>query len=682
MFIGASYYSECWPVAQYAQDARQMAEAGFNVVRVGEFAWSRFQPQPDRYEFGWMDECIGQMKAHGIRTLLGTPTRVAPPWLVERDRSMLIVNVDGSRAAYGGRYEFCLNHPIFREEAAALVQAIAGHYRDEEGIFAWHLDNEYGVGICYCERCAVAFQSWLQQRYGSLDELNRCWGSVYWSTEYTKWEQIDTPRDTENRQNPAVYLDYRRFFSDVTIGFARMATDAIRATGDTRPIVTNLHSSFEPHNLDYFTLNDFLDVAATNNNFPQSDSGQMNLDLSHGLKRRSFWSVEQRVSGGGVPVMTPISRPGDVRRWTYLTIGHGADAVIYWAWRRYLLGQEQYWGGILEHDGELGRFYTEARETAAELAQLAPALQDTAVLPDVGILISYDARWALDVELNHPELSFEKLAHSFWKAFRRRALNCEFSRPDADLSRYRLVVAPTLLLINPRIVRNLRQYVENGGILVLTVRCGVKDWNNKIATGDLLAAWRELTGVRVAEFTPLAFLKDSRIGRILGNYEKVELATTAEAKPVQTVTTAAGFLRAETYPVHTWMEILEPRGDVEILASYGQDYCAGAAAIVRHRIGTGQVFTLGTLLESEGQAHLVDWLLDEAGVQPAMHTPEDVEVLIREGADGKIYFLLNHGTTQCEVVLPTPMQDLLTQEPAGPSLQIPARGVRVLRQQA
>ncbi|HUX87038.1 MAG TPA: alpha-amylase family protein, partial [Chloroflexota bacterium] len=492
MLIGASYYSECWPTEQYATDARLMAEAGFNVVRMGEFAWSRFQPTADRFDFTWMDGCLGQMKANKIQTVLGTPTRVAPPWLVAQDRSMLIVNFDGSRAAYGGRYEFCLNHPTFRAAALALVRALAEHYRDEAGILAWHLDNEFGVGICYCERCAVAFQAWLRQRYGSLTELNRRWGSVYWSTEYTEWEQVDTPRKTDNRQNPAVYLDYHRFFSDVTVGFARQTAELIRATGDSRPLVTNPHSTFEPHNLDYYALSEFLDPAATNNNFPHTHSGQMNLDMVHGLKRKPFWSVEQRVSGGGVPVMTPIARPGDVRRWTYLTIGHGADAVIYWAWRRYLLGQEQYWGGILEHDGEPGRFFAEVRQVAEEMHQLAPILDGSDSVPEVGIVNSPDSRWALDAELNHPDLAYERLAHSFWQPLRRRALSVEFTAPTADLGRYRLVVVPTQLLVQGALVANLRGYVENGGVLVLTVRCGVKDWNNKIATGDLLAAWRAL----------------------------------------------------------------------------------------------------------------------------------------------------------------------------------------------
>lgn len=679
MLLGASYYSECWPRERYPIDARMMAEAGLRVARMGEFAWSRFQPTPDDYQFDWMDECIGHLKANRIGSLLGTPTRVAPPWLVAQDRSMLIVNVDSSRAAYGGRYEFCLNNPTFRDAAANLVRAMAEHYRSEDGIIGWHLDNEYGVGICYCERCAGAFRRWLQERYGSLAVLNARWGTVYWSTEYTAWDQIDTPRKTENRQNPAMYLDYRRFFSDLTVAFARMASDLIRATGDRRPIMTNPHSSFEPHNLDYYRLAEIQDLAATNNNFPHTHSGQMNLDLIHGLKRKPFWSVEQRVSGGGVPVMTPISRPGDVRRWTYLTIGHGANAVIYWGWRRYTLGQEQYWGGILEHDAKPGRFYAEVRAIAAELARLGPALDETEVRPDVGILNSYDARWALDVELNHPDLGYERLAHSFWEPLRERALACEFSRPDADLARYRLVVAPTLLLINPEIVANLRRYVERGGTLVLTVRCGVKDWNNKIAMDDLLQAWRALTGVRVAEFTPLSADRSDPIGRLQSNYETVSVSASPEDESPQTIRTGAGFLREETYPAHAWMEILEPETEVEVLATYDQDYCAGSPAIVRHRLGRGQVITLGTVLRSGGQADLIDWLLAEAGIQPLIVTPPGVEALIRRGPDGDLVILLNETTTTGEVDLPAPMDDLLSGDQVPSRIEIPPRGVRVLR---
>ena len=473
-------------------------------------------------------------------------------------------------------------------------------------------------------------------------------------------------------------LDYRRFFSDVTIRFARMAADTVQSLGDSRPLMTNMHSSFAPHNLDYYTLNRGLDIAATNNNFPQTDSGQMNLDLAHGMKRKPFWSVEQCVSGGGVPVMTTISRPGDARRWTYLTVGHGADAVMYWAWRRYTLGQEQFWGGILAHDGEPGRFYDELRQTASELQRLWPVLEGTDVRPEVGIINSHDCRWALDVELNHPDLAYERLAHSFWRPLRDRGITCEFADPEADLTRYRLVIAPALLLVNPGIVANLHRFVQEGGILVVTVRSGVKDWNNKMASGDLLQSWRALTGVRIAEFFPLDLHPGSRTAQFMGSYEQVNVASSRSHPAGQEIVTADGFLPHGAYPVETWIELLEPQAEVEVLATYGRDYCAGAAAVARRRIGAGQVVTLGTVLSKDAQDDLADWLLAEASVQQPIRATAGVEVLVRRAAARQVFILLNHTDEAQSVRTRMPMRDPLAGTVIEGQVDVPARGVRVL----
>ena len=404
----------------------------------------------------------------------------------------------------------------------------------------------------------------------------------------------------------------------------------------------------------------------------------MNLDLAHGLKHRPFWSVEQCVSGGGVPVMTTISRPGDARRWTYLTVGHGANAVMYWAWRRYLLGQEQFWGGILAHDGEPGRFYDELQQTAGELQHLWPLLEGTDVRPEASIINSYDCRWALDVELNHPDLAYERLAHSFWRPLRDRGINCEFTDPEADLGRYRLVVAPSLLLINREIVENLRRFVLGGGVLVLSVRSGVKDWNNKMAFGNLLQSWRSLTGVRIAEFFPLDLHPASRIAQFMGSYEQVDAASSRSGQVKQEILTADGFLPRAAYPVETWIELLEPQAEVEILARYGRDYYAGAAAVTRHRVGDGQVVTLGTILGNAGQGDLVDWLLAEATIHQPMVPTAGIEVLVRSAPDRQVFILSNHTDEARNVRIRALMRDPLAGTAIGGQVQIPERGVRVL----
>jgi beta-galactosidase len=52
--------------------------------------------------------------------------------------------------------------------------------------------------------------------------------------------------------------------------------------------------------------------------------------------------------------------------------------------------------------------------------------------------------------------------------------------PREDLSKYRLVIAPRLYVMDQKIAENLRSFVENGGVLCLTPRSGVADEYNVI----------------------------------------------------------------------------------------------------------------------------------------------------------------------------------------------------------
>src|SRR5262245_48457561 len=39
MYVGADYYPEHWPEERWETDLKMMKDAGFNIVRVGEFSW-------------------------------------------------------------------------------------------------------------------------------------------------------------------------------------------------------------------------------------------------------------------------------------------------------------------------------------------------------------------------------------------------------------------------------------------------------------------------------------------------------------------------------------------------------------------------------------------------------------------------------------------------------------------
>ena len=200
---GVDYYPEHWPRERWETDARMMAECGFNVVRVGEFAWSVFEPEPGRYEFGWLDEAMEILDRHGIKIIMGTPTSGVPPWFSSKYPESLIVDSTGRRASWVGRYFTCFTHAPFLEACEKLVSAQVAHYKGDKRIIGWHIHNELGGSKCFCERCRADFQSWLKQRYGDVSELNRRMGTVFWSQVFNDFSQVPGENIVHGESSPA-----------------------------------------------------------------------------------------------------------------------------------------------------------------------------------------------------------------------------------------------------------------------------------------------------------------------------------------------------------------------------------------------------------------------------------------------------------------------------------------------
>ena len=97
MRIGADYYPEHWPPERWKHDAELMKRAGLQLVRVGEFAWSRFEPRPGATDFSWLDEAIDMLAEAEISVIMGTPTAAPPKWLIDSDPSMLQIDRFGGR---------------------------------------------------------------------------------------------------------------------------------------------------------------------------------------------------------------------------------------------------------------------------------------------------------------------------------------------------------------------------------------------------------------------------------------------------------------------------------------------------------------------------------------------------------------------------------------------------------
>ena len=662
--FGVDYYPEQWPRERWEADARLMQEAGVNTVRLAEFAWALLEPQPGCFDFEWLDQVLEILQAHGIQAILGTPTASPPPWVMAMYPDAYRVLPSGQRQTYGNRREYCPTHPGYRERSRLITQAMAERYADHPAVIGWQIDNEFG-DRCYCPNCQARFQDWLQERYGDLDALNAAWGTVFWSHVYTEWSQIPAPLETGGAPNPGLALDYYRFMSDAYVRFQQEQVDILRRTCPHH-LVTHNFMGFRYDRLNYFDLARPLDVVAWDN-YPRLasrlavDIDPAPIALSHdtmrGLKGRNFWVMEAQSGPSGWQTVGTAPRPGEIRLWTYQAIAHGADAILYFRWRTARFGTEEYWHGVLDHDGRPRRRYEEVQRVGRELQRVGEHLVGAESRAQVAMILSYDSRFAFQIQPNHPEFSYAALFTSYYAALHRRNISVDIVPPTADLSPYRAVLAPALHVLSPEIAAELRRYVEKGGILVTTARSGVKDMYNAVVEQPLPGLLAEVCGVEVAEYDVLPADLDIPLDLELTGF-------TMKSQPAH---------------ARLWCDILAPT-TARVVARYQSQYYTGRAAVTLNRFGQGQALYVGTVGDAALHDAVISWLVEAAGLKPVLLTPEEVEATERWKGDRRLLFLLNHADQAKEVLIPQPMRELLSEQTVRQQVTLPPRGVLILYQ--
>ena len=645
---GADYYPEHWPEERWAIDAQLMQEAGFNVVRLAEFAWSRMEPTEGHYDFAWLDRAIEILAAHQIDVVLGTPTASPPPWLMARHPDIFNVWPDGVRATYGSRRTTCPTNATYRGYAERITRAMAEHYHAHPHVIGWQIDNEFG-DACYCEQCQSAFQRWLENQYGALDTLNAAWGTDFWSHVYTDWAQIPLPKLTARTPlgtdmsivaNPGLALDFARFVSDTYVSFQNVQLSVLRAVCPDH-FVTHNFMGFSYDKLNYFDLAAPLDLV-TWDNYPRAfwtvDDKKTATEIAlehatmYSLKHQPFWVMEAQSGRAGWHVMGSTPRPGELRLWAYQGVAHGADGIVYFRWRSCRVGTEQFWQGILDHDGIPRRRYHEIKQMGEELQRMGDLIYGAEVRTDIAIMLSYDSRFAFQIQPNSAAFSYARHLRDYYGALHRHNIPAAIIAPDADLTPYKLVIVPALYITEEKTAANLRRFVEQGGTLIITARSGVKNHHNAVVDTPLPGLLADLCGVEIEDMDVLR----------QGQQRKV----TFDADADQGAATAV-------------CEVLALKG-AEPLARYAEDYYAGQPAIAMNTLGKGRAIYVGTMGDSALVTQLVNRALRLTNISPLMKTPLGVEVTQRVQNGSELIFVLNH-TSEAQIFhLDREYQDILS----------------------
>jgi len=630
MRVGVDYYPEHWSPERWETDARLMKEAGFNVVRLAEFAWADMEPEEGRFDFSWLDKALDVLGRNGVAAILGTPTGAMPAWVKERYPEVMATGKDGKRLEWGVRKNNCFSSGAYRLLSERIVAAMASHFKGNPNVIGWQTDNEFGGPQCFCLSCRDSFHSWLRRKYGSLEALNKAHGLHFWGQKVSAWSQIPLPVDY-GAHNPSLCLDWQRFNSDLNV---RFQADQLRILRELCP------KHFATHNfmglfsdLNYYDLAKDLDFVSWDNypvdeglpgEFPYRAS--MAADVMRGLKGKNFWIMEQTAGPHGWGTYGRNVRPGELRKIAYQQVSRGADGMIWFRWRSCTAGREQYWHGLLGHDGKALRRYEEAKLTAQELHKLAPLLEGTTVEAKVAFVYDYESIWATQIQPGFKENYAKERALRLYSALRRSGVDADMIPPSADFSKYSAVFAPALYIMPDALAKRLDAYVKAGGVLFFNGRSGVKDESGLCHERTLPGLLSDALGVSIEEYE--AF-NDSRISyKIRGSAE------------------LPGEYASKRYC--DWVKPLS----AEALASYGEWHLDGYVAATRNRYGKGFGFYLGC--EVDGDAFydaLAACVLKAAGVE-TLKLPEGVEASVRSGAGRRLLFLVNHSEKELQAPVP------------------------------
>jgi beta-galactosidase len=627
MEIGVCYFPEHWPRERWERDVAAMADAGFEYVRMGEFSWSVLEPERGTVEFEWLDEAVSLVTDHGMQAVLCTPTATPPKWLVDEHPVILQADRDGTVREFGSRRHYCFNSDTYREETERIVTRLAEHYEGIPGVAGWQTDNEFGCHRtvrCYCDDCAGAFRDWLRERYGDVETLNEAWGTTFWSQRHTSFEEVDPPGPTPAEHHPSRLLDYYRFSNDSVVEYNQFQADLLREQDPDWTVTHNFMGHFPT--LDAFSVSEDLDLVSWDSyptGFVQDrrrgeptvdelragdpDQVSLNHDLYRGALDRPFWVMEQQPGDVNWPPDCPQPGPGAMRLWAHHAGAHGADAVLYFRWRRCLDGQEQYHAGLRRGDGSPDRGYRDATTAAGEFDQFGSVDHVDA---DVALLHDYDSLWALSEQPHAEAFDYWGLVDAFYGALRARSVQVDVVPPERSLDGYDAVAAPSLYLLPDALADDLNDFVRGGGHLLLGPRTGVKDEHNKLRAAPQPGPLRDVVGATV----------DQR-----------ESFPASVETAVELVDDSRTLADGGDLAFDVWAEWLAP-AEAEAIATYAMVGITGGqtAAVRRDDLG-GSVTYCGVWPGEDFADELAASLLERADVAHSARLPDGVRAAGRDG---------------------------------------------------
>lgn len=634
MWLGVDYYPEQWDSSMIDADMDNIVELGANVIRIGEFAWHLMEKNENGYDFSFFDMVIKKAEKKGLKVIFGTPTATAPAWLIKKYPDVLSEFENGQKRKFGGRHTCCYNNEMYKLYSDRIVEKLIEHYKDEKNIVAWQLDNEFGhegSDECFCKSCEKEFQEYLRKKFDNdIDKLNYIYGTSFWSQEYNDFDEIPVPSATITTHNPALRLDWERFRSESIVKYSNRQVEIIRKYIPDAVIMHDFPGGGLDKHVDYAELSKKLDIVAFNN-YPVWGGQKkpippyeiaFGLDYIRGLKKQNFWITEGIMGAQGHDITGYLPRPNQAKMWSYQGMGRGAETFIYFRYRGAIRGAEQFCYGVIDADNQKRRKFFEVQDFFNTVKKYEKYFK-TPITNEIAMVYDYDSLASFRIQRQSILLDCHSEMKKIHKLFFNKNINIDIIPHTMDLSQYKIVILPFMIIWKEEFSKKITEFVKNGGKLILTYRNAVKDIDNNLTLGEMLPVkYKDLAGVYIEETESLQEYNELPL---LGENEFSNIKGTG------------GIFRDMLVPT-----------TAKTLFKYADKFYDKFSAITVNQFEKGEVYYIGCGAEENIMNLIVDKVINDINID-GISTPDSVEMIKRGDKDDYITLYINHNDYEVEI---------------------------------
>jgi beta-galactosidase len=651
----------------WLRDLQTIKSLGFNHVRTW-VDWATAEPQRGEFRFDALEQLLSLADRVGLRVIVQIYSDSAPEWVGQAYPDASFVTDKGVRIGSQAAPGFCLDHGRVRTDVARFIAAVSTVARAHDAFYGfdvwsephivnWVWFNE-NVEFCFCPHTVAKFRTWLQQKYGSLDGLNRAWYRTF-----SSWDQVEPPR-YGTILSYADFIDWKTFVAYKLEDDLRMKATAARGDAPPAAFRVSSHSDVPAVLLSplsgYGSPDDWLMTRAVDHYgtsiYPKHASStspwspvrlMSALDgIRSAARERGWWIGELQAGQGatGVRVAHPVTA-ADLRLWGWSVVSRGARSISYYAWYPMSSGYESNGYGMIELDGRV----TARARAAGALADLVTRNANlfAALRPErATVAIVYNRlSYMAGGNTVGPGQTARNAIVGAYRAFYDQNIQADFVHPDeivaGALGAYKAVYFPYPIMMSRPVASALATYVGEGGTLIAEARPA---WNDERGFANARipgAGLDEVFGVREA---------------ILGVAEPLAMSVAPNLEGE--LKTLAGIQVAG----HGYLESLELKG-ARVLATDAD----GQPVATIHGYGRGRAVLLGSFVsaafEQDPQKNatagaLIAALARLAGVSPRVKisgAPAGVvEARLMESGRAMLLIAINHDTSAHRVTIELP----------------------------